>query len=255
MKPIPTYSILLRLAWRQYLNLFEVVLLANLVVAIPVYLLVDWTTPRELFKSQLSSLNEVFALVMEPAYLLNLGIQLVGEIVIIYAAVAILITMKHAYFNKKATIKHLLSEALPFYPKAMVVVLITNIIVLIGYGLFFIPGIIFSIMFAFVLPILVWENATPLQAMKKSWKVVRENWWTVFSYLVLTQLIVGAISLLIITSLPDVFGFVALGMVISVVFSSFTTVFTMLLYTLLQKPSHKKESHKSDPKKSTPDVV
>jgi hypothetical protein len=55
-------------------------------------------------------------------------------------------------------------------------------------------AVFFYIRWAFAVPAVVLENARPIQALKRSWRLVRGSWWRVFGILLLAGLIVGIAS-------------------------------------------------------------
>jgi len=75
----------------------------------------------------------------------------------------------------------------------------------VGLGLFggfllmaLIPGVIYlAINFAFIVPATVWENESIIGGFRRSWDLVRGNWWRTFGILILMSLVVSfAISII-----------------------------------------------------------
>lgn len=60
-----------------------------------------------------------------------------------------------------------------------------SVVTLIGYILFVVPGIIFSIWFAFVMYVLLLEDIGSFKALGRSRELVKGFWWTVFARLLL----------------------------------------------------------------------
>ncbi|MEX2116421.1 MAG: hypothetical protein WEB37_06005 [Bacteroidota bacterium] len=69
----------------------------------------------------------------------------------------------------------------------------------VGLGLFgglllfvMIPAILYlSINFAFLVPAVTWENESVIGAFRRSWELVRGNWWRTFGILILMNLVVS----------------------------------------------------------------
>lgn len=65
------------------------------------------------------------------------------------------------------------------------------IISCIGFVFCIIPGIYLAIVFSLVIPTIVIENASFGYAFNKSFRLIRDNWWTVFGVIFVMGLIVG----------------------------------------------------------------
>jgi hypothetical protein len=66
-----------------------------------------------------------------------------------------------------------------------------------GFILLVIPGIWFAITMSMVAPVLAVERTGPVAAMRRSFQLVRGNWWETFGFLVLIGLIGGTATQLI----------------------------------------------------------
>jgi uncharacterized membrane protein len=77
--------------------------------------------------------------------------------------------------------------------------LIKGIIVLIGFILLIIPGIIFSIRLQFATYLIIDKNMSAVDAVKKSWEMTKGNAWNLFFFVIILVLlnILGAILLLV----------------------------------------------------------
>lgn len=77
--------------------------------------------------------------------------------------------------------------------------LIRGVITFIGFILFIIPGIIFSIRLQYVTYLIVDKNLSPVEAVKKSWNMTKGNTWNLFFLGILLFLvnILGVILLLV----------------------------------------------------------
>lgn len=105
------------------------------------------------------------------------------------------------------------------------------IIVIGGFILFIIPGIIFSIWFSLAGYVLVSENKKGMDALKRSKELVGGYWWAVFGRAVLFNLILGlgiGLILFIISFIPFSSN------IISLLASPLTIIFTFLIYNNLK---------------------
>jgi len=74
-------------------------------------------------------------------------------------------------------------------------VLLIGLMAGLGMLFCFIPGIYLAIMFLLTTPIIAVEGLPGLSAMKRSWELVRGNWWRCFSIYLLLSLLVGLVSM------------------------------------------------------------
>ena len=108
-----------------------------------------------------------------------------------------MITLKHSIgspIQVGELFKHY-DKILPIF----LVVFLTQLLVMIGLVLLFIPGIYLAVAFSFALPLVVEKNMSPIEALKVSRKVVHHKWFSFAGFLLLGLLIVivGAIALLV----------------------------------------------------------
>ncbi len=240
-KTLPQYVMLLRITWKNYLQRFDVILIVNLLVALPINVLLDLTTPRHLYDSELpiptqdpiAFLNAFTDLILDPTYLANIVIQLLASFIMVYVVVAVIVSMKNMYLRKPQPVSIVLRQAAELYPRALVVSVIISVLTAIGFFFFIVPGIIIGLVFSLALPALVWHDMSSLKALKYSIQTIRRNWLYALSYLILTSFIVSSVLFMIITVVPDTFGFTTAGLTIISIFSSFITVFEVVLFTAL----------------------
>ncbi|MCX6722550.1 MAG: hypothetical protein NT094_00600 [Candidatus Staskawiczbacteria bacterium] len=90
-----------------------------------------------------------------------------------------------------------------FYVKPLVnfilASIIRGVIASIGFILFIIPGIIFSIRLQYVTYLVIDKNLPPVESIKKSWEMTKGNTWNLFFFCILLLLIniLGAILFLV----------------------------------------------------------
>lgn len=118
---------------------------------------------------------------------------------------------------------------------------ISSFLIVGGFLLFIIPGIIFSIWFSLAIYILISEDLRGMNALFRSKQLVKGYWWSVFGRFILIQIIAVVISLLI-YPLIIVFRSPALllldrfwGLIVSFFFLPFSVTFSYLIYEDLKK--------------------
>lgn len=148
--------------------------------------------------------------------LLLLGVIFLLGYSFFYVNMAINISL-HIGKENTAPIKTLITQAWKQSPTMFLHMVIKGFILLVGYMLFIIPGIIFSVKFMFSEYALVGENLGPIQALKRSSFLTKGYKWNLYIKLVCIFLI--QIGLL----LP-----------IYIIMSTAGTLATIVYYTLLQ---------------------
>ncbi|MBI2415545.1 MAG: hypothetical protein HYV33_02670 [Candidatus Kerfeldbacteria bacterium] len=236
---LPPYSLFLSLTWKQFLGRFDIILPVTLGLALPLYALVDVTLPRELIAQNVTgSVEELIGIISHPTYIVNVVLQVVVNVALVFIAIVIILTLQHAYHRQVITLHALVREAIRFYPRAIVLHSITGIITLIGLGLLLVPGIIVAVFFSMALPALVWDKLTIRAAMVASWRMVRGRWWSVCLYLTSTYVLTDVAGWLIITVLPNTVGFTTAGLTIAAIINVFAIIFTVVVFTglVVKKP-------------------
>jgi hypothetical protein len=96
---------------------------------------------------------------------------------------------------------------------------ILGFIIMGGFLLFLIPGVIFTVWFAFAQFIIAGEDEKGMNALLKSKEYVKEHWFDVFLRLLIVWLISGAIGMVPI-----------IGPILSILFMPFMMIFIYLIY-------------------------
>lgn len=104
--------------------------------------------------------------------------------------------------------------------------IIRGLITFIGFILFIVPGIIFSIRFQYVTYLIIDKNLSAVDAVKKSWNMTRGNTWNLFFFAILLFLanILGAMLIL-------------LGLFITIPLTMLATAFVYRKLLLHSKPA------------------
>jgi len=117
----------------------------------------------------------------------------------ITAIVSVLASICYNYLLDGKTAKLELSDlvklgASKIVPVILTVILLTLIVVG-GFILLIIPGIVFLVWFTFVTQVVIFEDKSGMQALKQSREYVRNRWWGVFGRLILAGLVLMGLGL------------------------------------------------------------
>jgi uncharacterized membrane protein len=100
--------------------------------------------------------------------------------------------------NEKVKFSDLISQYKLVF-RYFVASILQSLIVIFGFLLFIIPGIIFSIRFGFYGYLIVDKNSKIVESLKKSWEITKGNTWNLFLFYLLLGLInvLGFLALII----------------------------------------------------------
>lgn len=143
-------------------------------------------------------------------------------------------------------------------PSLLVASIITGILIMVGFLLLVIPGIILVIMFSLVIPAIVIEQKGAFDSLGRSSKLVRNRWLNTFALLIVIGVIIGAISLIAsLVLLPGYFysfaspfgngAAFAIRLIISSIVGSFVSPILPLAETLLYYSMVARESAQLPP--------
>lgn len=237
------FDVILRLAWQQYVARFDVILLVNLCVALPLLLLIDLTIPRELIRNTvIGSSADLLTLALDPSYIVNLAIQQLVSLALIYITVVIVLLLQRNYYRAPASFAELCQAALQLFPRALLAGVVMLLLTSLGFILGVIPGIILSVYWSMTIPALVWQRLSVGAALKRSWQLVRGRWWTVLVTLLSIYVLTDVVSWLVISLLPDTIGFTTAALTISNIIDSFASVCVVVLYTSLDSTAEKPQN-------------
>jgi hypothetical protein len=144
----------------------------------------------------------------------------------------------------KGNLQESFNFAVSKLPSLLVASIITGVVILVGFLLLVIPGIILMIMFSLVVPAIIIEQKGAFDSLNRSSKLVSHRWFETFALLIVIVLIIVVISLT--TSfvlLPSYFYFAApsygngvafaIRLLINSIVSSFVSPILPLAETLL----------------------
>jgi hypothetical protein len=94
--------------------------------------------------------------------------------------------------------------------------ILTGIIMVVGFLLFFIPGIILAVMFSVASSALINENLGVVESLKRSWNLVKGHFWAVLGRMLLLLLIIFVITMIamFIPFLNMIVGFVLMPIIV-----------------------------------------
>lgn len=140
--------------------------------------------------------------------------------------------------QKRLSIGELFTRAKPLIVPYLFVSVIVGFVTTGGWFVLIIPGLLFSLFFIFVSYIVVLEKKSGLVALKRSYALVKANFWKVVSRILIIQVIIFAGSYLFETLAEqnDIFGL--FSFIFSIVAGWFTQVYMYLLYKQLSTNTH-----------------
>lgn len=195
--------------------------------------------------------NNILAYGINLLIVLDLIVTLLLSVVSLWISIAFIKTIAKCLKNESpAPIKQELISALGMLWPAILVSLLVGIISLGGFILFVVPGLIFSIWFAFAFNVLVLENQKPMESLKTSRDLTLKRWWPVLWRLFVPTFIFG-IALVIaqwivntpyqfiikenLANYPSTLLFAAivfaiLNTIVALLFAPLSTIFPIILY-------------------------
>ncbi|MFH1946915.1 MAG: hypothetical protein ABIJ23_02035 [Candidatus Magasanikbacteria bacterium] len=187
---------------------------------------------------------------------LYISLIIIGSLASLWISMAFIRTISNRHNNEPAKkIKEELLNIKKLIIPAILAYIIMGLIVAGGLILFIVPGIIFSVWFAFTIyNITIDENSNAIEALKNSKKLVDGRWWEVIWRLVALGLLFALIAVItqgilswplnyILKSMGEnsfVFLFLVsliaiINVVINLIFTPLTTAAPVILYNELKK--------------------
>ncbi|MHB8994638.1 MAG: hypothetical protein ACYC63_05240 [Armatimonadota bacterium] len=122
------------------------------------------------------------------------GMLLVNLIAIPIGQGALTIAVSRRYLNEPVTIADAYRSIGARWPLLIAAVLLVSLLVLTGMLFCIIPGIYVAVLLLIVTPIIVIEGLGPVDAMKRSAALVKDDWWRCFGIYMLLTLLVSLIT-------------------------------------------------------------
>lgn len=221
---LPPYLSLLRLAWRQYLYRFDLVLYGHLFFTLPLVVIGTYYKQWFPIAETAQTLTDLW-----PNFFIQVGVDNAASILGGIVSVVIVMGMRRALQKQPTNFIVVLREAWPFYLPMILLALIELVLTVSGLGLFIIPGIVIAVLFTFTTSALAWHRLSVVQAIQHSIQLVRGQFFWVLLYVFQTQLLMGLAILVMTWNLPHTFYFDIFGAWMSMVCTSFLLVFITVM--------------------------
>ena len=133
------------------------------------------------------------------------------------------------YLGERTTASQSLQFALTKFAPLLVALILSGLLIALGFIALIVPGIILWIRYQFVVPAVVVEGAGGTAALGRSWRLSKGRSWPIFATLFLAGLITAVISAIL--AIPGLIlaangGATTTGWIIRAVFSSIAQVIT-----------------------------
>lgn len=240
-KSLPGIGSLFETAWalfkKTFFSYFRIVLLGIGFFLVGVIVTVLLTLPlmfltggaaEKLFSSP--SALEIVLMVVLVAWMIAFILGIIA-----YSIFAPIVYLFILDSEKNVPIKELFRKAKPLFWPYTFVGLLTGVAVLGGLGAFIVPGILFSLYFVFVLYVMVFEGLRGTDALRRSYALVKNNFWEIVIRIIILQAILIGISYIlnILSDQSDVINF--LSIVISFGTEWFGAVYMYTLYNHIRE--------------------
>lgn len=158
--------------WRQdWLQLLWLALVAAVVGIAPYFVLPALNTKHP---------DQYFAVIYQHAYFV-----VPYFILALFFLSAIIYQVHITMYNKHGTLLTAYRVALRRLPIVFLGFLLCSLLFAVGFSLFIVPGIVLTIMCAFVQPLIVIDDKGPIEAIHYSVRLVLGHWWRTFLTLTL----------------------------------------------------------------------
>lgn len=223
---------------------FDVVLLTNLLVALPVHVVITLVSPTTVALTEQLPFTEWLAQASaDQGFWLAIALNSVSNIIFVYIEVVLILLLRGLYYHRTVKITDAWFVALWYYPAAVAVTLITLLATLLGLLAFVVPGVMLGVGLSLALPVLIWEKVTPWQAIRRSFYLVirSSHRWRIFTAILLTQLWLSLAIWLLVSALPPTPAFTIFGLTVASILSGLQTMFHVIVYTACIEKSAKQE--------------
>ncbi len=167
-----------------------------------ILLILVWVTPyilEILFRLLANFLVAISKrkLLIEASILVITGVIMRVLLSIIFEMGLIKISLKFCD-NETPRFSDLISQYRLFF-RYLLASILESLIVIFGFFLLIMPGIIFSIRFSFFEYLIVDKNSRVIQSLKESWQITKGNTWNLFLFYILLGLIntLGVLALIV----------------------------------------------------------
>ena len=122
--------------------------------------------------------------------------------VISWLAVSMIVTITYTYIRlynenaaKQTAITDVLRLSLKKYGGILLLGFIITIVTVVGMFLFLIPGIFLAITLSLAYPIYMFEDLSVGEAFSRSFKLIKEKWWSTFGLLIISGLMAYVVQM------------------------------------------------------------
>lgn len=153
---------------------------AVLVVLVSLFIVSSWISPE--------------MVVIKTIFQAGLSLLIAADVLaLIYCAVSGLYAQIFLIKESNLSVREAFDKSRKYFWRYIWLTIISAIVIMVGFILVVIPGIVFSIWFSFAFYVLVFEGVGGIAALKRSRNLVRGFWWTVLARLIVISLL-GAIA-------------------------------------------------------------
>lgn len=180
------------------------------------------------------SLNEqtpIFITILCLFILLGLGLAIAAYFFIVMARAAIILVILRQGQDKEIKIKKIWQDVFSQAKSVIWLEILAGLLMLAGYLLLFIPGIILAIWFSFNIFVLLNENKKGRSALKRSRALVQGYFWPIAFRIFALSFLFALVSMAF--SLVPFFGGIA-SMVLGLFFLPLFSIYTYLIYKKLK---------------------
>ncbi|MCC5927730.1 MAG: hypothetical protein JJU28_00660 [Cyclobacteriaceae bacterium] len=139
--------------------------------------------------------SEVFFILLGGSYL---GIILISLLIfaLIYSVVFSLMDFYDAQYPNTFLSGEIVNGSFNSFLSIFVLLLLGSLLTIAGFVLLIIPGIYILITLTIAPAVLHFEKKNVLQAIKRSFELIRNNWWSTFALLIVTSILQSVVAAL-----------------------------------------------------------
>lgn len=124
-------------------------------------------------------------------------------IIVIWLATSMIISVTYTYIRlynegvaKETSVGDVFRLALKKYGGILLLGILIGLSVVFGMFFFIIPGIYLAVTLSLAYPIYVFEDISPTDAFGRTFRLIRQKWWSTFGILIVTALLAYVVQLL-----------------------------------------------------------
>lgn len=131
----------------------------------------------------------------------NLLSTSVGLVALIPVVAVSLLTDQKLHGKKEIKFFELFNQSFAIWPRIIMTYILTNFLITFGLMFLIIPGIVLMVFLAFANPITVLRGSYGFEAIRYSFSIVKGQWWRIFLYTILLNVITVGFSLYVISGI------------------------------------------------------